>query len=163
MKGDTTYVADWTSNYKSYKVIYKVGDETIDTQSVVYDSEVTVAGKPVMEGYDIGSWTCEGVDISDGHFKMPAHDVTLTATKTAKEYTVTYEVDGETVGTPASVAYGDDVTVDAKYVKEGYDVTDWTTSDATITGGHFTMPAKNVVLKATSTVHRYTVTYQVTA
>lgn len=90
---------------------------------------------------------------------MPAYD--LTATATAEQCYVYYEVDGESISDPEPAAIGSLVTVKDKFTAEGYEVSDWTAEGVTITDGKFTMPAGNVTFKATKTPKKYKVTIYV--
>lgn len=90
---------------------------------------------------------------------MPA--CALTATATAEQCYVFYEIEGEFISTPEPTAIGSTVTVREKYTAEGYDVSDWTAEGVTITEGKFTMPAGNVVFTATKTPKKYNVTVYV--
>jgi len=60
-------------------------------------------------------------------------------------------LDGDIYETVEEYNYGTEVAVKEGAVKEGYTVTSWTTKDATVTGGKFVIPAKDVTFTATST------------
>ena len=78
----------------------------------------------------------------------------------ARSYTVTYKLDGAVYGTPSSVPVGDDTNVAPKAAVTGSTVTDWSTDDAAVEQGSFTMPAHDVVFTATSTKNCHSVSYE---
>jgi len=135
-----------TTQVNSYKVIYKVDDEIVYTDSFNYGENVTVRDKFVKEGYTVSDWS------KTGTFTMPAEDVEITATTQVNSYKVIYKVDDEIVYTD-SFNYGENVTVRDKFVKEGYTVSDWSKT------GTFTMPAEDVEIAATTQINSYTVTW----
>ena len=115
---------------------------------------------PVVAGYTITGWTYDPA-IVDG--KMPASNVTATATWDAIEYTITYVYEGDVVeGTAAPAAVenlnvGDDVPADPALPEvAGYTITGWTYDPAIVDGK---MPAANVTATATWDAIEYTVTY----
>ena len=77
---DLILYANWTP--KAYKVIYQNEDETTYAEEPHnVDSEVSVKkGYPKKDGFTFTGWTpkTEGVEITDGEFTMPAHDVIFT-------------------------------------------------------------------------------------
>lgn len=133
-----------------YTVTYKVdGEQVGEVETYKYGADVTIRDKYSKDGYDVTDWS-----ITE-NFNMPANDVVITATSSINSYTVTYKVDGEVVGEVETYNFGDDVAIRDKFVKEGYTVTDWDTTD------DFTMPANDVEINATSTVNSYDVIYKV--
>ena len=155
-------------------VIYEVDGDVPDGYStasltrtdVAYGTEVTVAEKPAFEGYTFTGWTTDDVTVSGGKFAMPDKTVTLRGTFAINKHNVTYSVTGEVPAgytAPAQqtgVAYGTQVTVANQPAVEGYTFTGWTTTDATVSGGKFAMPDKDVTLTGTFAKKQYTVTYQ---
>ena len=78
-----------------------------------------------------------------------------------KSYKVTYSyasnVPGQTeLPTEVTYKYGAEVTVAAKASAPGYTFSGWTTGDATVNDGKFTMPAKDVVLTGSWTANSNT-------
>ncbi len=145
---------------REYTVTYKLdGAAYGEVSYAAYGTTVEVAESVVKTGYTISDWATKDAEVADGKFTMPAKNVTFTATSSANKHLVTYMLDGEVYGTPASTAYGASVTVAAKAVKTGYTVTEWSTGDVEISDGKFTMPDSAVTFTATSTVNKYTVTY----
>lgn len=123
-------------------------------------------------GWEFAGWTGTGISLpplphpTTLNFTMPANNVTLNATFTKINYTVS-----ATAGTGGTVApatqtktIGDAVTVTAT-PSAGYTFGGWTASGVTLTPAqaasatlNFTMPANNVTLEATFNAIPYTVT-----
>ena len=144
------------SSIKSYTVTYKVdGQQVGEVETYKFGDPVTIREKYVKEGYEVSDWS-----ITE-NFNMPAHDVEITANSSIKSYTVTYKVDGQQVGEVETYNYGDPVTIRDKFVKEGYEVSDWSSNDVTFSNGSFSMPAHDVEITANSSIKSYTVTYKV--
>ena len=88
------------------------------------------------------------------------------------EFIDLYQVNYEYTGTvpdnapalPSNITYasGSSVPIASDVSVEGYDFSGWTTTDATITNGKFTMPTKNVTLKGSFTGQpTYKVSYKI--
>ena len=117
---------------------------------------VSITSKiPTRDGYKFIGWTSGDIteaEIEARTFTMPDHNVTLTAQWEKSDFTVKYRYTG-IVPENAPAAPGDTthtydttVTVDEKPTLTGYTFKGWTTEDAAITNGTFTMPAKDVTL-----------------
>ena len=137
-----------------------------------YGETVTVTTTPA-EGYELGTLTYtigedEPVAIENGQFTMPAADVTINATFTAIDYTITVaDTENGTVTAPATANYGETVTLTVTPA-EGYELTEltYTVSEdepVAIENGQFTMPAASVTINATFTAIDYTITVAETA
>ena len=128
------------------------------------------------QGSSLIDWTIKFItglftDPEAKGFEMPAADVTIIGSFTAKDYTVTYKF---AEGSPAAVAdllpeklenkhVGEPITVEditEKAAARGYEFSDWTADKATIVNGKFNMPADNVILTGSFTEIDYTVTYK---
>ena len=62
-------------------------------------TDVNVAAKPALDGYTFSGWSTSDASISDGQFKMPGQNVTLTGSWTLRSdlsYTVNYYWNGTT-------------------------------------------------------------------
>ena len=81
----------------------------------------------------------QGTDV-EIPFPIPAGKVTMPSHK------VTYKIDGEQYGDVDTVEFGTEVTVRENPTKTGYSFSGWSTTDATVTDGKFTMPDKDVTL-----------------
>ena len=152
---DVTLKAKWEANI--YKVTYDLdgGEWTEATNEFPYEYKATVEvvkTVPTREGYTFAGWRSEEVTIENDAFTMPAKDVTLKAKWEANIYKVTYDLDGgEWTEATNEFPYEYKATVEViKTVptREGYKFSGWRSEEVTIENGAFTMPAKDVVLKA---------------
>lgn len=123
-----------------------------DVLDVPAGTAKTVANAPALIGYTFSGWTtADAVVATDGSFTMPQKNVTFTGSWTAQQFDVTYALSSDSA-TPAGVTlptggaktFGETVTVEGALHVPGYTFTGWTTSDATVSGGSFAMPANNV-------------------
>ena len=72
-------------------------------------TDVTVAAEPKLDGYVFSGWTTGDASVSDGQFKMPGKDVTLTGSWTLRSdlsYTVNYYWNGTTDSVAPSKTVG---------------------------------------------------------
>lgn len=135
-----------------------------------YELTYTVTFDPNFEGFDEDSYYAANKETTftpagstnSYNFNVPG------VKGTAPEYNVTYEYAGTVpTGAPklpdeASCKAGDTVNVAPAPTLNGYTFSGWSTSDATITNGSFTMPGKNVTLTGSWTLRSdlsYTVHY----
>ena len=155
--GDATYKATYTKEANSYTLTYDLDggeweNDTTYTYPKKYNEEVEVKADPTKEGYTFAGWTSAEVEVVNGKFKMPAKDVTLKAKWEANIYKVTYDLDGgEWTETTNEFPYEYKATVEViKTVptREDYKFSGWRSEEVTIENDAFTMPAKDVVLKA---------------
>lgn len=127
--------------------------ETEDTFRKFENDQVNVIeAVPTKTGYTFAGWTSAEVKAVNGKFTMPAKNVTLTAKWEANIYKVTYDLDGgEWTEATNEFPYEYKATVEVvKTVptREGYKFSGWRSEEVTIENDAFTMPAKDVVLKA---------------
>ena len=155
--GDATYQATYTKEANSYTLTYDLDggeweNDTTYTYTKKYNEEVEVKADPTKEGYTFAGWTSAEVKVVNGKFTMPAKDVTLKAKWEANIYKVTYDLDGgEWTEATNEFPYEYKATVEVvKTVptREGYKFSGWRSEEVTIENDAFTMPAKDVVLKA---------------
>ena len=73
-------------------------------------------------------------------FPIPAGKVTMPS------YKVTYKIDDAQYGDVDTVDFGTEVTVRENPTKAGYSFSGWSTTDATVADGKFTMPDKDVTI-----------------
>jgi|GEM_PF-6199027 len=161
---DVTLTAQWADT-EVFELKFTGGEGSVGQpfSQFVQDGETIQlpANTFTKDGHTFADWLVDGEHLAAGS------DYTVTAAKTFEaswsvdRYYVRYMLDDvELTGdyAPAEHAYGSEVAVLALYVKTGYDVTIWTTSDAVVSEGVFTMPAADVVFSATSSAKTYTVT-----
>ena len=155
--GDATYKATYTKEANTYTLTYDLDggeweNDTTYTYTKKYKEEVEVKADPTKTGYTFAGWTSAEVEVVNGKFTMPAKDVTLKAKWEANVYKVTYDLDGgEWTEATNEFPYEYKATVEVvKTVptREGYKFSGWRSEEVTIENDAFTMPAKDVVLKA---------------
>ena len=155
--GDATYKATYTKEANTYTLTYDLDggeweNDTTYTYTKKYNEEVEVKADPTKEGYTFVGWMSAEVEVENGKFTMPAKNVTLKAKWEANIYKVTYDLDGgEWTEATNEFPYEYKATVEVvKTVptREGYKFAGWRSEEVTIENDAFTMPAKNVVLKA---------------
>ena len=130
------------------------------------NSAVSVAAAPVLDGYTFSGWSTNDATVSDGSFKMPGKNVTLTGSWSPRSdlsYTVNYYWNGTTDKVADSKVvsdqtFGDTVTDETPIAIDGYTAVPDQTSNLTIGTGANVINFyyyKNVELTANSD----TVTY----
>ncbi len=160
---DATYTAQWTADTNTgYKVEHYQqnldgkGYTLKDTDNLTGTTDTTAtAVAKTYEGftYDKGNANevASGKITGDGKLVLKLY-------YTRNSYNVTYKYENNVTGqselpTDASYKYGAEVTVAAAATAAGYTFSGWSTTDATIAGGKFTMPAKNVEIKGSWTAN----------
>ena len=114
-----------------------------------YEADITAPADPDKAGYNFTGWS----DMpADG--KMPNRDLEITATWTAKTYTVTWDVDGVTQTTIAT--YGLEIHAPVDPSKTGYTFAGW----EGYTAGMLMPDDENLTFAATWTKNSYTITYR---
>ena len=141
---DVEVTGSFTIN--SYKAVFKIGEEVIDTKTFVFGEAVTTPEAPEKEGRTFAGW--QNVPQT-----MPAHDIEISGSYTANKYTITYKVDGEEYKT-VEVEYGTTLTTEADPEKEGYTFSGWE-------GLPETMPAHDVEVTGSFTINSYRLTVYV--
>jgi hypothetical protein len=127
--------------------------------SVQYNSWVRLDAL-TFDGYTFGDFvvtTASGTTIevtnngSYNGFTMPAEDVTVTATFSVNNYTITY-MDGNSILAQDTFAFGANITPIANPTREGYTFTGWNPALPT------TMPAEDLIVNAQWQVNSYNIT-----
>ena len=124
-------------------------------------TDVTVAAEPKLDGYVFSGWTTSDASISDGKFKMPGQNVTLTGSWTLRSdlpYTVNYYWNGTTdkvaeSKTVGGQTFGARITDEVPISVDGYTALKNQTCDLTIGTGTNVINFyyyKNVTLTANS-------------
>ena len=158
--GDNNLYAVW--QVKTYTVTWVNWDDSevrTDTE-VPYGTELEAPANPTREAdaeytYTFAGWTPKIETVTgDATYKA-------TYTKEANTYTLTYDLDGgewenDTTYTYTK-KYKEEVEVKADPTKTGYTFAGWTSAEVEVVNGKFTMPAKNVTLKAKWNVNKYTI------
>ena len=141
---DVTISGSFTIN--SYTLTYTVDGDTVQTDSVVYNTEIVALEEPTREGYTFSGWS----EIPDS---MPANDVTITGIFTINKYLVTFKI-GDMVIAADSLEYKAAIIAPEAPEKEGYTFNGWGEVAET-------MPAHDVTYEGTYTVNVYKVYYYV--
>ena len=141
---DVEVTGSFTIN--SYKAVFKIGEEVIDTKTIVFSEAVTVPEAPAKEGHTFAGW--QNVPET-----MPAHDIEILGSYTVNKYMLTYKVDGAEYKT-VEVEYGTTLTAEADPVKEGYTFSGWE-------GLPETMPAHDVEVTGSFSINSYRLTVYV--
>ena len=131
-----------------YTVSYIVDGTTIEeTTTVTYGAAYTLY-KPSFTGYVFDCWLNGEQSVLDGSAWSIASDVTLTAKKTAKTYTVTLNAAGGTVDkTTVTLTYGEAFTLPTP-TKSGYDFDGWKYNGKKVTAAVWEIDGEDIVLEA---------------
>ena len=132
-----------TFSINSYKAVFKIGDDVIDTKMIVFGDAVTAPEAPTKEGYTFAGW-------QNKPETMPAHDIEVIGSYTVNKYALTYKVDGEEY-IKVEVDFGTTITPEPNPVKEGYTFSGWQ-------GLPETMPAHDVEVTGTFSINSYRLT-----
>ena len=135
-----------TTTAKTYTVTWNVNGEKVGETTVKFGDAIADYAFDAPEGYEFSGWT-------DKPETMPASDITVNGTTTAKNYTVTWNVNGEKVG-ETTVKFGDAIADYEYAAPAGYNFSGWTDKPET-------MPASNITVNGTTTAKTYTVTWKV--
>ena len=147
-----------TPNFTVTTQVSGGGKVTSSSKSVTGGGSVSFTFK-ADEGYYLYAASLNQVDILSSvvNNKYQVDEVienlTLSATFSAQNYTLTYKVDGAIYKT-YELAYGSTITPEAEPTKEGYTFSGWSEIPAT-------MPAHDVVVNGSFIVNNYTLTYKV--
>ena len=163
--GDTltmgTTNVEFTAKFtKLYNVIYQVNGTEVSKEQVASGESTQLMNgytdnhKLIPEGKKFVCWMIGDKEATEADLQNITSDITLTAKLTDKVFTVTYYVDGVMEHKDENITYGTNYTVADKYVKEGYNVTDWT-----VAAGTSIEVKRDIVLNATSEIRKFTVTY----
>jgi uncharacterized repeat protein (TIGR02543 family) len=150
-----TITATYTIN--SYNLEFQDHDGSV-LSSTDYDfgdlSAVTAPVDPTREGYTFAGWD------SSVPATMPASDVTITATYSINEYTITFDSNEGSAVTALTQDYATTVVEPTEPTRDGYEFTGWFSDEALTTPYVFdTMPAENITLYAGWDIVTYTITY----
>lgn len=141
---DHTIYAKWTIG--EYKITYYLNGEEYTTEYYNYGEEVTALEPLYQTGYTFSGW-------SEIPSIMPAKDITVTATLTINDYTVTYIIDGEEYQVD-TYNYGDDIVPAEVPEITGYTFSGWS-------GLLDTMPANNITVNGSYQLNEHTIYYYV--
>ena len=135
-----------TFSINSYQAVFKIGEEVIESKTVVYGEEVVAPEAPAKEGHTFAGW-------QDVPATMPAHDIVVMGSYTVNKYTLTYKVDGAEYQS-VEVDYGTTIVAEPAPEKEGYTFSGWQ-------GLPETMPAKDVEVTGTFSINSYQAVFKI--
>ena len=132
--------AIWSPN--TYTITYKVDGEVYKTYSFKCDETIAVdVTAPTKVGSTFGGWD------KTLPATMPAENLVLNAIWGINNYSIKF-MDGTTVLSEDTLAYGAAVTAPAAPTKEGFTFAGWVDAEGTAATIPATMPAANVTLYA---------------
>lgn len=153
---DTALYAKWLVN--SYTLQFVDYDGSV-LQTADYDFDADLSGvsapeDPTREGYTFVDWD------ASVPATMPSNDITITATYSINQYTITFD-ENEGVDIPdITQDYGTTVEEPTDPVRDGYAFAGWFSDEILTTPYVFdTMPAENITLYAGWDIITYTITY----
>ena len=132
----------------SYTLTYTVDGDTVQTDSVVYNTEIVALEEPTKEGHTFSGWS----ELPDS---MPARDITCEGHYTVNTYQVIFSIDG-VVLKKYSLEYGAAIVLPSAPEREGYTFSGWEEVPQTV-------PAYDVTYDANYIANIYMVYYFVGA
>ena len=145
---DVTYTAQFTAN--QYTITFDTdGGSEIAPITQDYNTAVTAPSDPIKTGYTFTGWDKEIPAM------MPVENLTIKATWSINQYTITFDTDGGSEIAPITQDYNSTITAPTNPTKTGYTFAGW---DKEIPA---TMPAENITVKALWTINKYMLTYKV--
>lgn len=157
---DTTLKMIWNVNYFNYNVTYYLNGNEIKKEIYHYNDPIIELSRPedTMK-YHFSGWKWyDGEQLLTSKPElMPSKNLVVKAT--TSEVHLKYVVDGKEISNEV-VDANSLITIKEKYVKEGYNVSDWSCNIVTVNNNQFTMPEEDVIFVATTTKATYSVTYQ---
>ena len=102
----------------SYEAIFRIGDEIIDTKTIVYGGTVESPEAPAKEGYTFAGWQ----EVPE---TMPAHDIEITGSYDINSYLLSIYLNGELISSEM-VEYGTKIEIQDPEVPDGMKFVGWT-------------------------------------
>ena len=148
-------VFESTSQINTYYVTYKVdGTQVGDVKGYEYGTEVTVSDAYVKAGYTAEPWATSDVAVSEGKFKMPAHNVVFSTTTSISICIITFDTKGGSEVSAITQNYGTSVSAPATVpTKAGYTFKFWSADE--INEYNFTTISSSITLYAVWTANEY--------
>ena len=157
---DMTITALWTIN--AYTITFDMdGGDAVASITKDFGAAIDASAiVPNKTGYVFDGWVDENGAAAEIPATMPAEDITLKATWTVDQFTITFDMDGGDAIAPITQDYN--TAIDAAAVvptKTGYTFDGWVDANGAAAEIPATMPAEDITLKATWTINTYTVTF----
>ena len=101
---DVVLTGTWTKEPEpeTYQVVYEYEGDVPESAPALPSIEeylegdtVTIASEPALEGYTFSGWMTDGIDISEGSFQMPAHNVIIRGSWEKEKTVITVPVKPE--------------------------------------------------------------------
>ena len=134
------------------------GGSQVASQVFTEDSVFTLPNAPTKEGYTFVGWFLD--DTLNTPFSVegvlalePDTSITLYASWTINQYTITFDSDGGTAVSAITQDYNTSVTAPENPTKEGHTFSGWDQVIPTV------IPAESITIKAVWTVNQYTITF----
>lgn len=139
------------------------GGTAVASAKVNWGSKVSVPTVPTREGYTFNRWCTSSAGTTAYDFSSAVKsNITLYATWTQINYTITFNSNGGTSVANQTVAYGKTATKPTNPTRTGYTFVSWYTDANCTVGYNFsTAVKKNTTLYAKWTVNSYLVTFNV--
>ncbi|WP_169445806.1 InlB B-repeat-containing protein [Paenibacillus massiliensis] len=158
---DLTLYAKWEAN--DYTVSYESnGGTTVNSEMAKYDETYSEPSAPTRTGYAFAGWyTDQGLTQSYAFTSTVIGDLTLYAKWEANAYTVSYESNGGTTVSSATVKYSEAVNEPSEPTRTGYTFAGWYRDGALTQPYAFTSSVTgDLTLYAKWEVNDYTVSYE---
>ena len=147
--GNRSYTATWTPTVYTIGCNLKGGAlATENPQTYTIESDPITLVNPTKEGYDFAGWTGTDLEEATAEVTIPTGSTgnrTYTATWTAVEYAITYDLKGGAVASENPQTYtieSDPITL-TNPTKEGYDFAGWTGTGLSAATVNVTIPTGN--------------------
>ncbi len=127
-----------------FLLTWKVDDEVVKSDSIIYGEIVETMEIPTKEGYTFSGW-------SEVPATMPNGDFTICGTFIPKTYTLLYKVDG-VEHAKEEIPFGTAITQKETPTKEGHTFSGWSEIPET-------MPAEDVTVVGQFTINTYQLAY----
>ena len=137
---------DGTFSINNYKINYYVDNILAKSETVAFNSNVTLYDYQANDGYTFSGWN-QTLEV------MPSRDVNLYGTTSINTYNVNYYVDGELTYTD-KVQFNDTIVAKENPYKDGYTFSGWSEIPET-------MPANDVKVDGTFSINNYKINYYV--
>ncbi|MBO5703797.1 MAG: InlB B-repeat-containing protein, partial [Bacteroidaceae bacterium] len=129
-----------------YLLTFKIGDEILRADSVLYGATVTAPDAAVKEGHTFSGWH----NVPE---TMPAQDVVVTGDYLVNKYLLTFKIGDEIISSD-SVFYGTTIVAPDAPVKEGLKFSGWYNLPTT-------MPAHDVTITGSYADRFYLLTFKI--
>ncbi|MDE6510759.1 MAG: InlB B-repeat-containing protein, partial [Muribaculaceae bacterium] len=130
----------------SYSVVFKIGEEIIESIQVAYGSEINAPAAPEKEGHTFAGW-------GEIPASMPASDLEFNGTYDINSYTVSFKIGEETIYS-ALVEFGAEIVIPEAPSKQGFTFAGWGIVPAT-------MPASDLEFSGVYDVNSYSLIFKI--